>query len=81
MLKRPSLKVRIRYRWNNLTQKKRESIVFIMNYGASALPLTLLTYIILTKRYTNFFFLFLAVWIILIFFEYYYKWLRKGWQE
>lgn len=75
----------LKKKWDTLNKQKKERILFILNYCLNAIPLSFFVYILMSLWFPQGYFRFVGTYVcisvFLIYFEYYYVWLRRGWQD
>ena len=71
----------LKKKWDNIPFEKKSLIFFILNYGIAAFPLAFAMHSFLFGYYKNFFVFFVDIWIMIMYFEHYYVWLREGWKH
>jgi len=75
--------------WGSVDESLQEKIIdflsLSLNYLFNSFLLAIPIYLFFLTRYSSklkiYFFLVLSIFIILIFFEHYYVWVREGWKE
>lgn len=77
-----TFKEQVKARWNLFSDERKEAVVSILNYGANAIPISFfvisLSTLLLELTFWRVIIIFICVWIFLIYFEYYYRWMQSA---
>ena len=75
----------VKKKYDNLDTSIKENILFFFNYFINSVPISIFIYIVMSLRMEHNFIrlilTYICVLIFLIYFEYYYVWLRKDWNK
>jgi len=76
---------RLKKWYDRLKKPQKERIIFFLNYFINSFPITILVYIVMSLWFGHSLLrcvsTYLSVLVFLIYFEYYYVWLRSKWKE